>query len=671
MKSAPKPSRRADAVALASTAACSVVAMTTLPRGMVPFGWLLAFVLPGAVLGAMPATAARSLRRAALGIVLQGAAFLAALQWQGPLAHPAALACTILPPLAFATVRGTAADRALALFLGFCVLLVGSILAPPGRGTLLAYAVAGCAALRSASHTAAASIGVRPRARGRAPLRDGATAAFGTLCLGVLLVGLAVQRTLEWLPSPGRMVQKTPVATSPERARRAGLDDSFDLSGHGLLAGLGATVLAQVVAEDGEPLPSDLYLRSGFFARAGLDRWERGPVDVERFAGAGVELQPLRPAIATRSLQVERRAGGTSFVFTTPGTCSVLGLVELDVDRARLHVRPSKQSGAAPYRLLHQEPLPPAPGVPLRTLAADADLLDVPQLDRTRWDRLLEQWGVGDEPLAAMEAIAAGLARHCTYDRLARPSGPFGSELENFLFTEGQQRGYCMHFASVAAILLRLRGVPARIGVGLHGGDVLDGDRSTRRFGGQHAHAWVEVPFEGLGFVVFDPTPPSERANPMPAPVDDRLDDQAVATMLEGWLGRLRDLLGKPWLPPLLLVLAVALTLRPRRARDTTTGAGTVRSPVRRARRLLARLLKELAAHGHRRGRGATLEQFLRTIGRPPAELTPVRAAIEAYQDVRFGGLEFDPVREQRLCEAVASVAAWTRGKDAGDSPHP
>lgn len=671
MRSAPKPSTRANAVALASTAACSVVAMANLPRGMVPFGWLLAFVLPGALLGAMPAPGARSLRRAALGIVLQGAAFVAALQWQGPLAHPAALACTILPPLAFATVRGTAADRALALFLGFCVLLVGSILAPPGRGTLLAYAVAGCAALRSGSHIAAASIGVRPRARSQAPLRDGATAAFGTLCLGVLLVGLAVQRTLEWLPSPGRMVQKTPVTARTDRARGAGLDDSFDLSGHGLLAGLGATVLAKVTAEDGEPLPSDLYLRSGFFARAGLDRWERGPVDVERFAGAGVELRPLRPAIATRSLQVERRAGGNGFVFTTPGTCSVLGLVELDVDRARLHVRPSSRSDAAAYRLLHQEPPLPAPSVPVRTLAADADLLDLPLLDRARWNRLLEQWGVGDEPLAAMEAIAAGLARHCTYDRLARPRGPFGSEIENFLFAEGQQRGYCMHFASVAALLLRLRGVPARIGVGLHGGEVFEGDRSTRSFGGQHAHAWVEVPFEGLGFVVFDPTPPSERANPMPAPVDERLDDKPVASMLEGWLGRLRELLGQPWLPPLLLVLAVALALRPKRTRGTTIGSGTVSSPVRRARRLLARLLKELAAHGHRRGRGTTLEQFLRTIGRPPAELSPVHAAIVAYQDVRFGGLEFDPVREQRLREALASVAAWTRAEDAGGSLPP
>jgi len=669
MRIAPKPSTRANAVALASTAACSVVAMTALPRSMVPFGWLLAFVVPGALLGALPALAARPVRRAALGIVLQGTAFVAALQWQGPLAHPAALACTILPPLAFATVRGTAADRALALFLGFCVLLVGSILAPPGRGTLLAYAIAGCAALRSASHTAAASIGVRSRARGQTPLHDGATAAFGTLCLGVLLAGVAVQRTLEWLPTPGRLSQKSPASASQARARTAGLDDSFELSGRGLLAGLGATVLAQVYAEDGEPLPNDLYLRSGFFAQAGLDRWERGPVDVERFAGAGVELQPLRPATTSRSLLVERRAGGNQFVFTTPGTCSVLGLVDLDVDRARQHVRPSARSGDGPYRLLHQEPALPDRTTPVRTLAADAWLVDLPRLDRARWNALLEQWGVGDEPVAAMEAIAAGLARHCTYDRLARPSGPFGSELENFLFADGQQRGYCMHFASVAALLLRMRGVPARIGVGLHGGDVLEGDRSTRSFGGKHAHAWVEVPFEGLGYVVFDPTPPSERANPMPARVDERLDDTPTATLLEAWLERLRALLGEPWLPPLLLVLAVALALRPRRTHAEKPHGAPVSSPVRRARRLLARLLKELAAHGHRRQRGATLEQFLRTIGRPAVELTPVHAAIVAYQDVRFGGLAFDVVREQRLLEALATVGTWTLANDAAGSP--
>lgn len=671
MRTAPTPSTRANALALASTAACSVVAISALPRTMVPIGWLLAFVIPGALLGALPGLASRPVRRAALGIVLQAGAFVAALQWQGPLVQPAALACTILPPLAFATVRGTPADRALALFLGFCVLLVGSILASPARGTLLAYALAGCAALRTASHVAVASVGERPRARSRTPLHDGAAAAFGTLCLGVLLAGLAVQRTLEWLPSPGRLAQRTAANAPQARTRAAGLDDSFELSGRGLLTGLGATVLAQVYAEDGEPLPNDLYLRSGFFGQAGLDRWERGPVDVERFAGAGVELQPMRPATTTRSLLVERRVGGRNFVFTTPGTCSVLGLVDLDVDRARLHVRPSARSGDGPYRLLHQEPQLPDRTTLVRTLAADAWLLDLPRLDRARWAALLEQWGVGDEPVAAMEAIAAGLARHCTYDRLARPSGPFGSELENFLFAEGQQRGYCMHFASAAAILLRLRGVPARIGVGLHGGDVLEGDRSTRSFGGKHAHAWVEVPFAEIGYVVFDPTPPSERANPMPAPVDDRLDDAPTPSPLAAGLAWLRSLLGEPWLPPLLLVLAVALALRPRHTRDTATGPGTVSSPMRRARRLLARLLKELAAQGHRRGRGATLEQFLGTIGRPPVQLTPVRAAIVAYQDVRFGGLEFDPVREQRLREALASVAAWTRADDADPTRHP
>ena len=660
MKGATRVSASADAIAVACTAASSVVAVSALPRDLVPLGWLLAFLVPGALLGALPDLGDRPLRRTVLGIALQVSALLAALQWQGPLAHPAALACTILPPLAFATVRGNAADRALALFLGFCVLLVGSILASPGRGTLLAYAIAGCAALRSATHATVASLGVRPRTRSSRPLRDGATASFGSMCLGMLLAGLAVQRTLEWVPSPGRPVREAPASAASVRARSPGLDDSFELSGRGLLAGLGATVLAQVYAEDGEPLPNDLYLRSGFFAQAGLDRWERGPVDVERFAGAGVELRPLHPTTPTRSLLVERRAGGNQFVFTTPGTCSVLGLVDLDVDRARLHVRPSARSGEGPYRLLHQEPLSPDRTTPLRTLVADARLFDLPRLDRARWNALLEQWGVGTEPLAAMEAIAAGLARHCIYDRLARPSGPFDSELENFLFADGQQRGYCMHFASVAALLLRLRGVPARIGVGLHGGDVLDGDRSTRSFGGKHAHAWVEVPFEGLGYVVFDPTPPSERANPMPARVDDPLDAPPAATPLEAWLTRLRSLLGEPWLPPLLLVLTLALALRPQRHRVARAGPASGNSPVLRARRLLARLLKELAAHGHRRQRGATLEQFLGSIGRPATELIPVRAAVVAYQDVRFGGLEFDAVREQRLREALATVGSWT-----------
>ena len=62
--------------------------------------------------------------------------------------------------------------------------------------------------------------------------------------------------------------------------------------------------------------------------------------------------------------------------------------------------------------------------------------------------------------------------------------------------------------------MLRMLSVPCRIGVGLYGGVPTD-RADTRSYGSQHAHAWVEIPLQGRGWVIFDPTPPAE---PDPAP---------------------------------------------------------------------------------------------------------------------------------------------------------
>jgi len=66
------------------------------------------------------------------------------------------------------------------------------------------------------------------------------------------------------------------------------------------------------------------------------------------------------------------------------------------------------------------------------------------------------------------------------------------------------RRGYCQHFASAAALLLRAADVPTRVVVGYAGGEWREdaGFYTVRR---RAAHAWIEVAFEGLGWVRFDP----------------------------------------------------------------------------------------------------------------------------------------------------------------------
>lgn len=65
--------------------------------------------------------------------------------------------------------------------------------------------------------------------------------------------------------------------------------------------------------------------------------------------------------------------------------------------------------------------------------------------------------------------------------------------------------GYCEQFASTFAAMARAIGLPARVAIGFTPGES-DGQGSyTVR--SQHAHAWPEVWFDGLGWLMFEPTP--------------------------------------------------------------------------------------------------------------------------------------------------------------------
>lgn len=74
------------------------------------------------------------------------------------------------------------------------------------------------------------------------------------------------------------------------------------------------------------------------------------------------------------------------------------------------------------------------------------------------------------------------------------------------LFFRNKQ-GYCEYFATMATLVLRRRGVPARFVTGFVGGERVPGRPyiAFRRF---NTHAWVEVYLDGR-WVMFDPTPPS------------------------------------------------------------------------------------------------------------------------------------------------------------------
>jgi len=85
---------------------------------------------------------------------------------------------------------------------------------------------------------------------------------------------------------------------------------------------------------------------------------------------------------------------------------------------------------------------------------------------------------------------------------LSTEPGTSGDDLVDFLRL---RRGYCEQYAGAMAVMARAAGVPARVALGYTPGtEQPDGSRLITS---DDAHAWVEVYFEDLGWVPFDPTP--------------------------------------------------------------------------------------------------------------------------------------------------------------------
>ncbi len=71
-------------------------------------------------------------------------------------------------------------------------------------------------------------------------------------------------------------------------------------------------------------------------------------------------------------------------------------------------------------------------------------------------------------------------------------------------FVTDTKTGYCQHFAGAMALMLRMLGIPARVGAGFISGKLENGRWNVTD---HDAHTWVEVWFPDFGWLPFDPTP--------------------------------------------------------------------------------------------------------------------------------------------------------------------
>ncbi len=128
---------------------------------------------------------------------------------------------------------------------------------------------------------------------------------------------------------------------------------------------------------------------------------------------------------------------------------------------------------------------------------------DLPEKRLTRLAELAAtEGGVGSARDIA-DHLSDYLRTHCAYS-LVPGAIDDESPIERFVFTT--KRGHCELFASSLVIMLRYRGIPARMVTGF----------LSREWNGRgeyyivrmkHAHAWVEYYSKGAGWVEIDPSP--------------------------------------------------------------------------------------------------------------------------------------------------------------------
>lgn len=103
---------------------------------------------------------------------------------------------------------------------------------------------------------------------------------------------------------------------------------------------------------------------------------------------------------------------------------------------------------------------------------------------------------------ARADAIMQAIASHAQYNIHAPAVAPGDDAVESFLFKTHQ--GYCDLFATSMVLMARQIGIPARYVIGyLPEPSLTSGGYEARE---KDYHAWAELYFKGIGWLVYDPT---------------------------------------------------------------------------------------------------------------------------------------------------------------------
>ncbi len=151
--------------------------------------------------------------------------------------------------------------------------------------------------------------------------------------------------------------------------------------------------------------------------------------------------------------------------------------------------------------------------------------LQLPKDITPRTKGLANEIAVGlNNPYDIASAVTEYLRNNIEYTQVIAQPPPNQERIDWFLFD--YRKGFCNYYASAEVILLRSLGIPARMAVGFAQGErqippieeqfrpgafsgtIIEqiSETSTYVVRQKDAHAWPEVYFPGIGWVIFEPT---------------------------------------------------------------------------------------------------------------------------------------------------------------------
>jgi transglutaminase-like putative cysteine protease len=255
-------------------------------------------------------------------------------------------------------------------------------------------------------------------------------------------------------------------------------------------------------------------------------------------------------------------------------------------------------------------------------------------------------------PYDQADALTNWLRTNIAYNEAAEAAPVDTDPLEYLLFES--QEGYCNYYAAALAVMLRSKGIPARMVAGYARG-TWQAELGIYRVHSSDAHTWVEVFFPGFGWVEFEPTaaqpaivrtPPSgTESSRAGADERDRSLQEAGPDLLEGdeWGEQLpEEGGGLSWVeflsstPGLILAGAVVLALATGVAalllgRQSTRGMSVVTQVYDRMSRFGRWLRVQLLPSQTPYERAALL-----TAAAPKAT-APIDVITDLYVEERFG----------------------------------